>query len=113
MRFQQDGVTCHTAEDIEFVSSEKRFVNELFRIEKILTGLHERVISRQRSNFCGNMSSQVYADKPHTRKTWKSSYWWKRCLPQLLETVFENVTTRFDFLREHTGANMPEINFKH
>lgn len=112
--FQQDGATCHTANDT---------------IGLLAETFGERIISFRGSvnwppRSCditptdyflwGYVKSQVYADKPQTLNELEANI--RRVIggiqPQLLERVFENWTTRLGFLRERNGAHMPEIIFK-
>ncbi|XP_054283494.1 uncharacterized protein LOC129000557 [Macrosteles quadrilineatus] len=112
--FQQDGATCHTANDT---------------IGLLAETFGERIISFRRSvnwppRSCdiaptdfflwGYVKSQIYADEPQTLNDLEANI--PRVIggiqPQLLERVFKNWTSRLGFLRERNGAHMPEIIFK-
>ncbi|GFV24659.1 DUF4817 domain-containing protein [Trichonephila clavipes] len=112
--FQQDGATCHTARAT---------------IDLLKDTFGDRLISRfgpvnwpPRScdltpldYFCGvGHWSLVYADKPQTLDHLEDNI--RRViadiLPQMLEKVIENWTSRLEYIRARRGSPMPEIIFK-
>ncbi|GFX27561.1 uncharacterized protein TNCV_4996161 [Trichonephila clavipes] len=112
--FQQDGATCHTARAT---------------IDLLKDTFGDRLISRfgplnwpPRSCdlipldyfLWGYVKSLVYADKPQTLDHLEDNI---RLViadirPQMLEKVFENWTSRLDYIRASRGSPMPEIIFK-
>ncbi|GFW60117.1 uncharacterized protein TNCV_1389301 [Trichonephila clavipes] len=111
---QQDGATCHTA----------RVTTDLLK-----DTFGDRLISRfgpvnwpPRSCdltpldyfLWGYVKSLVYADTPQTLDHLEENI----CrviadiLPQMLEIVIENWTSRLDYIRASRGSRMPEIIFK-
>ncbi|GFV20188.1 putative transposable element [Trichonephila clavipes] len=112
--FQQDGATCHTARAT---------------IDLLKDTFGDRLISRfgpvnwpPRSCdltpldyfLWGYVKSLVYADKPQTLDHLEDNI--RRVIadirPQMLEKVFENRTSRLDYIRVSRGSHMPEIIFK-
>ncbi|GFW86671.1 DUF4817 domain-containing protein [Trichonephila clavipes] len=112
--FQQDGATCHTARAT---------------IDSLKDTFGDRLISRfgpvnwpPRSCdltpldyfLWGYVKSLVYADKPQTLDHLEDNI--HRVIadirPQMLEKVFENWTSRSDYIRDICGSPMPEIIFK-
>ncbi|GFT10766.1 transposable element Tc3 transposase [Trichonephila clavipes] len=112
--FQQDGATCHTARA---------------RIDLLKDTFGDRLISRfgpvnwpprscdlTRLDYFlwGYVKSLVYADKPQTHDHLEDNI--RRVifdiLPQMLENVIENWTSRLDYIRASRGSHMPEIIFK-
>ncbi|GFX76416.1 putative DD41D transposase [Trichonephila clavipes] len=112
--FQQDGATCHTARAT---------------IDLLKDTFGDRLISRfgpvnwpPRSCdltpldyfLWGYVKSLVYADKPQTLDHLKDNI--HRVIadirPQMLEKVFENWTSRLDYIRASRGSHIPEIIFK-
>ncbi|GFW60531.1 transposable element Tc3 transposase [Trichonephila clavipes] len=112
--FQQDGATCHTARAT---------------IDLLKDTFGDRLISRfgpvnwpPRSCdltpldyfLWGYVKSLVYADKPQTLDHLEDNI--RRViadtLPQMLEKVIENWTSRLDYIRASRGSPMPEIIFK-
>ncbi|GFV27252.1 uncharacterized protein TNCV_3459471 [Trichonephila clavipes] len=112
--FQQDGATCHTARAT---------------IDLLKDTFGDRLISRfgpvnwpPRSCdltpldyfLWGYVKSLVYADKPQTLDHLEDNI--RRVIadirPQMLEKVFENWTSRLDYIRASRGSPMPEIIFK-
>ncbi|GFW67503.1 uncharacterized protein TNCV_3391741 [Trichonephila clavipes] len=112
--FQQDGATCHTARAT---------------IDLLKDTFGDRLISRfgpvnwpPRSCdltpldyfLWGYVKSLVYADKPQTLDHLEDNI--RRVivdiLPQMLEKVIENWTSRLDYIRASRGSHMPEIIFK-
>ncbi|GFV63580.1 putative transposable element [Trichonephila clavipes] len=112
--FQQDGATCHTARAT---------------IDLLKDTFGDRLISRfgpvnwpPRSCdltpldyfLWGYVKSLVYADKPQTLEHLEDNI--RRVIadirPQMLEKVFENWTSRLDYIRASRGSPMPEIIFK-
>ncbi|GFY36494.1 uncharacterized protein TNCV_27001 [Trichonephila clavipes] len=112
--FQQDGATCHTARAT---------------IDLLKDTFGDRLISRfgpvnwpPRSCdltpldyfLWGYVKSLVYADKPQTLDHLEDNI--RRVIadvrPQMLEKVFENWTSRLDYIRASRGSHMPGIIFK-
>ncbi|GFX61767.1 uncharacterized protein TNCV_1382651 [Trichonephila clavipes] len=108
--FQQDGTTCHTARAT---------------IDLLKDTFGDRLISQFGSvnwppRSCDLtpldyfLCSLVYADKPQTLDHLKDNI--RRVIadirPQMLEKVFENWTSRLDYIRASRGSPMPEIIFK-
>ncbi|GFY36301.1 transposable element Tc3 transposase [Trichonephila clavipes] len=114
LRFQQDGATCHTARAT---------------IDLLKDTFDDRLISRfgpvnWPPRSCdltpldyfqwGYVKSLVYVDKPQTLDHLEDNI--RRVIanirPQMLEKVFENWTSRLDYIRASCGSHMPEIIFK-
>ncbi|GFX46786.1 putative DD41D transposase [Trichonephila clavipes] len=112
--FQQDGATCHIA---------------CATINLLKDTFGDRLISRfgpvnwpPRSCdltpldyfLWGYVKSLVYADKPQTLDHLEDNI--RRViadiLPQMLEKVIENWTSRLDYIRASRGSPMPEIIFQ-
>ncbi|GFX45593.1 DUF4817 domain-containing protein [Trichonephila clavipes] len=112
--FQQDGATCHTARAT---------------IDLLKDTFGDRLISRfgpvnwpPRSCdltpldyfLWGYVKSLVYANKPQTLDHLEDNI--RRVIadirPQMLEKVFENWTSKLDYIRASRGSPMPEIIFK-
>ncbi|GFV35671.1 transposable element Tc3 transposase [Trichonephila clavipes] len=112
--FQQDGARCHTARAT---------------IDSLKDTLGDRLISRfgpvnwpPRSCdltqldyiLWSYVKSLVYVDKPQTLDHLEDNI--RRViadiLPQMLEKVIENWTSRLDYIRASRGSPMPEIIFK-
>lgn len=112
--FQQDGATCHTANDT---------------INLLKETFGERIISRRGPvawppRSCdltpldyflwGYVKSLVYADKPETIDALEENI--RRVIadirPQLLQKVVENWASRLEFIRASRGGHLPEIIFK-
>ncbi|GFX19424.1 uncharacterized protein TNCV_472761 [Trichonephila clavipes] len=111
--FQQDGATCHTARAT---------------IDLLKDTFGDRLISRfgpvnwpPRSCdltpldyfLWGYVKSLIYADKPQTLDHLEDNI--RRVIadirPQMLEKIFENWTSRLDYIRASRGSPMPEIIF--
>ncbi|GFY13403.1 transposable element Tc3 transposase [Trichonephila clavipes] len=112
--FQQDGATCHTAHAT---------------IDLLKDTFGDRLISRFGAvnwppRSCdltpldyflwGYVKSLVYADKPQTLDHLEDNirHVIADIRPQMLEKVFENWTSRLDYIRASRGSSMPEIIFK-
>lgn len=112
--FQQDGATCHTANDT---------------INLLKETFGERIISRRGPvawppRSCdltpldyflwGYVKSLVYADKPETIDALEENI--RRVIadirPQMLQKVVENWASRLEFIRASRGGHLPEIIFK-
>ncbi|GFV67225.1 DUF4817 domain-containing protein [Trichonephila clavipes] len=112
--FQQDGATCHTAGAT---------------IDLLKDTIGDRLISRfgpvnwiPRSCYLtpldyflwGYVKSLVCADKRQTLDHLENNI--RRVIAdirlQMLEKVFENWTSRLDYIRASRGSHMPEIIFK-
>ncbi|GFX82894.1 putative LOC100569746 [Trichonephila clavipes] len=112
--FQQDRAKCHTARAT---------------IDLLKDTFGDRLISRfgpvnwppRSCDFApldyflwGYVKSSVYADKPQTLDHLEDNI--RRVisdiLPQMLEKVIENWTSRLDYIRSSRGSPMPEIIFK-
>ncbi|GFX67719.1 putative transposable element [Trichonephila clavipes] len=112
--FQQDGATCHTARAT---------------IDSLKNTFGDRPISRfgpvnwpPRSCdltpldyfLWGYVKSLVYADKPQTLDHLEDNI--RRViadiLPQMMEKLIKNWTSRLDYIRASRGSPMPEIIFK-
>ncbi|GFW82275.1 transposable element Tc3 transposase [Trichonephila clavipes] len=112
--FQQDGATCHTVR---------------VTIDLLKDTFGDRLISRfgpvnSPPRSCdltpldyflwSYVKSLVYANKPQTLDHLEDNI--RRVitdiLPQMLENVIENWTSRLDYIRASRGSHMPEIIFK-
>ncbi|GFW10846.1 uncharacterized protein TNCV_4919651 [Trichonephila clavipes] len=87
--FQQDGATFHTARATIDLLNDRLFL-------------------------WGYIKPLVYADKPQTLDHLEDNI--HRVIadirPKMLEKVFENWTSRLDYIRANRGSHMPEIIFK-
>ena len=112
--FQQDGATCHTANET---------------IELLKTKFGDKILSRNGPvnwppRSCdltpldyflwGYTKSKVYAEKPATINDLETNIMrtMEEISPAILEKVFQNWTSRIQFVKKSRGGHMSEIIFK-
>ncbi|GFV90781.1 transposable element Tc3 transposase [Trichonephila clavipes] len=111
--FQQDGATCHTARAT--IDSLKNTYGDhlILRFGPVNWPPRSCVLTPLDYFLWGYVISSVYADKPQTLDHLENI---RRViadiLPQMLEKVIENWTSRLDYIRASHDSHMPEIIFK-
>ncbi|GFS90309.1 DUF4817 domain-containing protein [Trichonephila clavipes] len=112
--FQQDGATCHTAR-ATIDSLKDTFGDSLISRFGPVNWPPRSCDSTPLDYFLWSyVKSLVYADKTQTLDHLEDNI--RRVIgdirPQMLEKVFENRTSRLDYIRASRGSPMPEIIFK-
>ncbi|GFS92008.1 uncharacterized protein TNCV_1931701 [Trichonephila clavipes] len=112
--FQEDGATCHTARatiDLLKDTFGDRLISRFGPVNWLPRSCD---LSPLDYFLWGYVKSLVYADKPQTLDNSEDNI--RRVIsdirPQMLEKVFENWTSRFDYIRASRGSPMPEMIFK-
>ncbi|GFU21846.1 uncharacterized protein TNCV_3283271 [Trichonephila clavipes] len=112
--FQQDGATCHTARATIDLLKDTFGDRLISRFEPVNWPPRSCDLTPLDYFLRGYVKSLVYADKPQTFDHLEDNI--RRViadiLPQMLEKVIENWTSRLDYIRACRGSHMPEIIFK-
>ncbi|GFX08413.1 transposable element Tc3 transposase [Trichonephila clavipes] len=112
--FQQDGAICHTARaTIDLLKD--TFADRLIsRFGPVNWPPRSCDLTPLDYFLWGYVKSLVYANKPQTLDHLQDHI--RRVIadirPQMLEKVFENWTSRLDYIRASRGSPMPKIIFK-
>ncbi|GFX40380.1 uncharacterized protein TNCV_4320131 [Trichonephila clavipes] len=112
--FQQDGATCHTARATIDLLKDTFGHRLISRFGPVNWPPRSCDLTPLDYFLWGYVKSLVYADKPQTLDHLEDNI--RRViadiLPQMLEKVIENWTSRLDYIRASRGSHMPEIIFK-
>ncbi|GFW89208.1 DUF4817 domain-containing protein [Trichonephila clavipes] len=112
--FQQDGATCHTARATIGLLKYTFGDHLILRFGSVNWPARSCDLTPLDYFLWGYVKSLVYAEKPQTLDHLEDNI--RRVIadirPQMLEKVFENWTSRLDYIRASRGSHMPEIIFK-
>ncbi|GFX02450.1 uncharacterized protein TNCV_3065151 [Trichonephila clavipes] len=109
--FQQDGATCHTARTTIDLLKDTFGDRLISRFGPVNWSPRSCDLTPLDYFLWGYVKSLVYADMPTHLTIWKTTFA-VLLLPQMLEKVIENWTSRLDYIRANRGSHMPEIIFK-
>ncbi|GFV62438.1 transposable element Tc3 transposase [Trichonephila clavipes] len=114
LRFQKDGATCHTARATIDLLKDTLGDRLILRFGPVNWPPRSCDLTPLDYFLWGYVKSLVYVDKPQTLDHLEDNI--RRFIadirPQMLEKVFENWTSRLDYIRASRGNPMPEITFK-
>ncbi|GFV85653.1 transposable element Tc3 transposase [Trichonephila clavipes] len=112
--FQQDDAICHTARATFDLLKDTFGDRPISRFGPVNWPPRSYDLTPLDYFLWGYVKSLVYADKPQTLDHLEDNIFRviADILPQILEEVIKNWTSRFDYIRASRDSPMPEIRFK-